>query len=113
MTEAIPSPCIQQCKLDDTQTCTGCRRTIDEISLWSKATETEKTAIWQRLLALPLIMKSKQCQRCGAKFSCGSGGQQGGCWCMDLPPVLSPASITGDCFCPTCLNQQMTERKPC
>ncbi|WP_082752931.1 DUF1289 domain-containing protein [Janthinobacterium sp. B9-8] len=109
-TQAIPSPCINQCKLDDAQTCTGCRRTIEEIRLWSKTTEAEKTIIWQRLLALPLAVKSKTCQRCNSVFSCGNGGKQGSCWCMDFPPVLSVTSATGDCFCPTCLAAVIAER---
>jgi uncharacterized protein len=104
----VPSPCIGQCKLDDAQTCTGCHRTLDEIRIWSAATDAEKTIVWQRLLALPLI--NKQCQRCGSEFSCGSGGQNGGCWCMDFPPVLSPSGASGDCFCPECLAQVIRER---
>jgi uncharacterized protein len=107
---AIPSPCINQCKLDDAETCIGCRRTLAEIRAWSQATDAEKTIIWQRLLALPLIVKNKQCQRCGTEFGCGNGGQKGGCWCMDFPPVLSVTTATGDCFCPQCLGLVIAER---
>lgn len=99
----IPSPCINQCKLDQsTQTCTGCRRTLEEIRLWSRAGNAEKAQILQRLASLPLIQKEKQCERCGAGFSCGSGGKNG-CWCMDLPAVLSVTMANGDCLCPACL----------
>lgn len=103
----FPSPCIKRCQLDDTQTCTGCRRTIAEIIAWSKADEAEKFAIWQRLLALPMEIKSKDCQRCGATFTCGSGGRDGGCWCADLPKMLPLDPAQGDCLCPACLRAKL------
>jgi predicted Fe-S protein YdhL (DUF1289 family) len=106
----LPSPCISQCKLDAEQNCIGCRRSLDEIRLWSKASEAEKKQIWQRLLALPMLEKRKQCQNCSMEFSCGSGGEQG-CWCMDFPPDLSVTTATGDCYCPSCLTTVMTERE--
>ena len=43
------------------------------------------------------------CARCGAAFDCGSGGRDGGCWCMDEAyrmPV--PSAVDADCFCPAC-----------
>jgi len=52
------------------------------------------------------LSQTKQCQRCGASFQCGSGGAQGDCWCMDLPIGLPlPKAGEGDCFCPACLAQ--------
>ncbi|WP_035054647.1 cysteine-rich CWC family protein [Andreprevotia chitinilytica] len=102
----VPSPCIGQCALDAGQTCTGCRRTIDEIAAWSQMSEAGKFAVWQRLLALPMVVKAKACSRCGSSFSCGTGGEAGGCWCADLPHEL-PISGAGDCLCPTCLRLQL------
>lgn len=44
------SPCIGVCKLDSaTQTCTGCRRTIGEITAWPRLSEAERLAIMARL----------------------------------------------------------------
>ncbi|SMC28038.1 Predicted Fe-S protein YdhL, DUF1289 family [Andreprevotia lacus DSM 23236] len=104
---SIPSPCTQQCRLDAaTQTCSGCRRTLDEIAAWSQLDDAGKAAVWQRLLALPMAPARKTCARCGAVFECGSGGRDGGCWCADLPPVHalpSSANEGGDCLCPACL----------
>jgi len=100
----LPSPCIRRCQLDANQTCTGCRRTIDEIIAWSTAGEAEKAAVWQRLLALPMHCTIKTCQRCQSAFSCGSGGLQGGCWCADLPMAM-PIPARGDCLCPVCLRE--------
>lgn len=44
--EAIASPCINLCRLDDaTGLCRGCLRTLDEIAGWSAASADEKRAI--------------------------------------------------------------------
>ncbi|WP_308419240.1 DUF1289 domain-containing protein [Andreprevotia sp. IGB-42] len=106
MQSPVPSPCIQRCQLDGTQTCTGCRRTMAEIIAWPSLDEAGKVAVWQRLLALPMPVRQKHCQQCGAAFTCGSGGVDGGCWCMEVAPVLPlPSSATGegDCLCAGCL----------
>ena len=43
------SPCIGNCKLDDLDVCLGCKRTIEEISLWPKLNDTQKQRIINRL----------------------------------------------------------------
>jgi len=46
----VPSPCINICAMDETSgLCRGCLRTIDEIAIWSSASETDKRALWQIL----------------------------------------------------------------
>lgn len=36
MADVIESPCIQVCTIDKaTRTCTGCKRTLDEIARWA------------------------------------------------------------------------------
>lgn len=42
MTEAVKSPCVRTCCLDDQDICLGCGRTLDEIRRWSEMTESEK-----------------------------------------------------------------------
>jgi len=45
-----PSPCIQVCRLTACGTlCEGCGRTVNEIAGWSRMSETERDAVWQRL----------------------------------------------------------------
>lgn len=40
------SPCVKICVIDDaTELCVGCRRTIEEIMAWPRATAEEKSAI--------------------------------------------------------------------
>jgi len=47
----VPSPCIDICRLDAQGLCIGCRRTIGEISEWSRASEVRKREILQGLEA--------------------------------------------------------------
>ncbi|HXC10218.1 MAG TPA: DUF1289 domain-containing protein [Steroidobacteraceae bacterium] len=41
----VPSPCINVCRLDSQGICIGCRRTIDEIAEWSRASEARRREI--------------------------------------------------------------------
>jgi predicted Fe-S protein YdhL (DUF1289 family) len=44
------TPCISVCKIDkDTRICMGCKRTIDEISNWSRYSDEERNKIMKRL----------------------------------------------------------------
>ena len=45
---SIPSPCVRNCCLDESDVCLGCFRTIVEICGWSAASETEKAEILAR-----------------------------------------------------------------
>ncbi len=42
MTEVVQSPCISVCALDDNDVCTGCFRTLREISDWSEYSNDKK-----------------------------------------------------------------------
>lgn len=113
MTE-VASPCVKQCKLDDSRRyCTGCLRTLDEITGWSSASNVQKQAALDRIASLrqPLPVRQLHCTQCGSTFACGTGGRQGGCWCADLPPLASPASASGDCLCPACLHLAAAARQ--
>ena len=39
------SPCIQICRIDHNGICTGCNRTLEEITDWYKLTDLEKQTI--------------------------------------------------------------------
>lgn len=46
----VASPCIKACKInEDTKLCNGCLRTLDEIIVWGKASNSTKLAIWSRI----------------------------------------------------------------
>ncbi len=58
MTQPVPSPCIDVCRMDAaTGWCVGCLRTLDEIALWSALCDDDKRQVWrdleQRRAALP------------------------------------------------------------
>nr|MBL8409849.1 DUF1289 domain-containing protein [Dechloromonas sp.] len=42
----LASPCINVCKMDPaSKLCTGCYRTIDEITVWSRTDDAERARI--------------------------------------------------------------------
>ena len=41
----VPSPCVDICQLDARGLCIGCRRTIEEITEWSRASEARRREI--------------------------------------------------------------------
>jgi predicted Fe-S protein YdhL (DUF1289 family) len=46
----VASPCVKACKINaETNLCNGCLRTLDEIIVWSKASNTVKLAIWSKI----------------------------------------------------------------
>lgn len=50
MKNGVPSPCISICQMDKNQhLCTGCYRTIDEITSWGAASDASKRAIWRQI----------------------------------------------------------------
>jgi uncharacterized protein len=49
----VPSPCIDICRLDAQGLCVGCRRTIGEISEWSRASEARRREIVRGLAGRP------------------------------------------------------------
>ena len=47
---AVASPCIDICRLDAQGLCVGCRRTIDEIVEWPRASEARRREILDELV---------------------------------------------------------------
>lgn len=46
----VVSPCVKLCKIDNqTGLCSGCLRTIAEITVWSKADRETKLQIWKKI----------------------------------------------------------------
>ncbi|WP_395007732.1 DUF1289 domain-containing protein [Undibacterium sp.] len=46
----IVSPCVKLCKIDKhSSLCQGCLRTIDEITVWSRANRELKLQIWEKI----------------------------------------------------------------
>jgi hypothetical protein len=53
MDAPVASPCVDICRLDALGLCIGCRRTIREISEWSRASEARRRQILQGLVGRP------------------------------------------------------------
>jgi predicted Fe-S protein YdhL (DUF1289 family) len=47
-TSPIPSPCTNECQLNDQEMCTVCYRTMMDIIDWTMADETEKKEILKK-----------------------------------------------------------------
>ncbi len=48
MTEAerpVASPCVNICALDDDDVCSGCQRTVAEITRWSRMSNVERREV--------------------------------------------------------------------
>ncbi|WP_377707214.1 DUF1289 domain-containing protein [Pseudomonas protegens] len=41
----VASPCVSICALDEQDICTGCQRTVDEITRWSRMDNAERRAV--------------------------------------------------------------------
>jgi predicted Fe-S protein YdhL (DUF1289 family) len=46
---AVPSPCVDICRLDALGLCVGCRRTLEEIAEWPRASEARRREILRDL----------------------------------------------------------------
>jgi predicted Fe-S protein YdhL (DUF1289 family) len=57
----IDSPCVQICVVHpETQLCTGCNRSIDEIAKWSKMTPTTRASIMAELPNRQAVPKGRR-----------------------------------------------------
>ena len=60
----IPSPCINVCRIDgDSGLCTGCYRTLDEITVWSRLDDRGRTTVLARVAErrqqFPLLQETR------------------------------------------------------
>ena len=65
--EALPSPCISVCRMDEPSgLCVGCLRTLDEIAAWGMLDDAGKRDVWflieQRAALTPAFFQ-KQTQQ--------------------------------------------------
>ncbi|EAQ05306.1 DUF1289 domain-containing protein [Yoonia vestfoldensis] len=62
----IDSPCIKICVIQPaTRLCTGCLRTIDEISTWSRMTQEARAAVMADLPARKGLVAKRRGGRAG------------------------------------------------
>ncbi|UXY51923.1 DUF1289 domain-containing protein [Pseudomonas tohonis] len=46
----VASPCVHVCALDDDDICTGCQRSVDEITRWGRMDNTERREVLVRCM---------------------------------------------------------------
>ncbi|UVL20340.1 DUF1289 domain-containing protein [Pseudomonas sp. B21-023] len=44
----VASPCVNVCALDEQDICTGCQRTVSEITRWGRMDNAERREVLQR-----------------------------------------------------------------
>ncbi|AIZ31825.1 DUF1289 domain-containing protein [Pseudomonas sp. K1(2024)] len=56
----VGSPCVNVCALDEQDICTGCQRTVEEISQWTRLDNDQRRAVLvrchERALAAGLVI---------------------------------------------------------
>ena len=60
----VASPCVNICALDDDDLCTGCQRTVGEITRWSRMTNEERREV--------LVMCHERAKASGVVWMLGS-----------------------------------------
>ena len=56
----VASPCVNICALDDDDVCTGCQRTVTEITRWSRMTNAERRDV--------LVLCHERATSCGVMW---------------------------------------------
>lgn len=49
--DAVRSPCVDICALDESDLCIGCQRSVDEISRWGQMTNDERQEVLRKVAA--------------------------------------------------------------
>ena len=49
----VLSPCVNICALDDDDICTGCQRTVEEITRWSRMDNESGARCWGCVMSGP------------------------------------------------------------
>ncbi|MEL6801492.1 MAG: DUF1289 domain-containing protein [Pseudomonadota bacterium] len=64
--EEIASPCIKICVIQpETRLCTGCHRSIEEITAWSRMTPSAREAIIAELPSREAVLRKRRGGRAG------------------------------------------------
>ena len=61
----VASPCVNICALDDDDVCSGCQRTVAEITRWSRMTTPERREV--------LVQCHERAKASGVVWMLGSG----------------------------------------
>ncbi|WP_114764787.1 cysteine-rich CWC family protein [Vibrio rhodolitus] len=97
----MKSPCIAVCK-NNHGICSGCLRTMEEITGWRYLPETEQISKINQIRA---IDSTHTCPNCGENSFCEISAGKERCWCFDIEKRdLSSTARSGVCLCRKCLS---------
>lgn len=66
--DEVASPCIKICVIHpEARICTGCHRSIDEISSWARLSEEARLAILAKLPGREALLRKRRGGRAGRK----------------------------------------------
>ncbi|KAB1457487.1 cysteine-rich CWC family protein [Vibrio panuliri] len=97
----MKTPCIATCK-NQAGICSGCLRTINEISQWRKLTPEHQS---NKINQIRGINSTHACPSCGAASFCDISAGKSHCWCFDIEKRdLSNTPKFDKCLCRKCLS---------
>ncbi|EGU33900.1 hypothetical protein VII00023_17244 [Vibrio ichthyoenteri ATCC 700023] len=98
----MKSPCIAACK-NNAGICSGCYRTINEITHWRHYDETDQQAIMARLSGATY---THQCPSCTQPTHCDISAGKTECWCFSIEKRdLTNTPKSSQCLCRQCLSK--------
>lgn len=100
----VKSPCVAKCK-NNAGICSGCWRTMTEISHWITYPEQQQLAIMADIKA---INATHQCPQCQQPAQCDISEGKSTCWCFDIEPRQTLAGSSSACLCRQCLSSMPT-----
>ncbi|MDA0148458.1 DUF1289 domain-containing protein [Vibrio sp. LaRot3] len=97
----MKTPCIGACK-NNGGICSGCHRTVGEITQWRHLDDAEHQAIMDKLARKET---THACPTCNSNAYCDISAGKSTCWCFELEKRdRSGIEETGVCMCRTCLS---------
>ncbi|MCD9531205.1 DUF1289 domain-containing protein [Photobacterium carnosum] len=100
----MKSPCIAKCK-NNAGICSGCLRTMTEISHWIAYSEQQQLTIMAEIKA---IKATHQCPQCQQPAQCDIQAGKSTCWCFDIEPRQTLTDSANTCLCRQCLSLMPT-----
>nr|WP_275661221.1 cysteine-rich CWC family protein [Vibrio mediterranei] len=100
-TIAIATPCKAACK-NEGGICSGCFRTMDELSAWRLMEEEERDDKMEQLAG---STTTHVCPKCGEAAYCDISAGHDTCWCFELDKRDTSSIEKSDlCLCRKCLS---------
>ncbi|WP_237487083.1 DUF1289 domain-containing protein [Vibrio hippocampi] len=98
----MATPCIGACK-NDGGICHGCKRTMNEVAIWSQISDNERQ---QTMAELSGQLSTHLCQQCGEPAYCDISAGKDTCWCFDIEKRdTSELKTSNLCLCRRCLSK--------